>query len=439
MNTERIEQALRAGPVDEPRYVRLGSVDRPERRGRLGSGLRATARLAVTAMVALALVVAVLVFRSATTHRAGPPSGAVDYPMYKGNPGHTGEGAGPAPIAAPKTLWSLATGDSVWSSAAVVGDALYIVGGDGNLRRLDAATGAERWRTSGATYVGSPAVSGGRVFVLDTDGALGSIVAIDAANGSVIWRQDTRSSTQVWPLPVGDLIVAGGPDRTFRAFDAATGVQRWSTAVAGGDITRSPSSAGDTVFFGTEDGVFHAVDGRDGHEIWTLTTQALYFGSSAVRDGTVYVVAQASDATFDLLAIDATTGHEVWSFSPDVRTQMATPSVDGDTVFLRTIDGHSYAVWRDDGTLRWMSAGAPTTLFPITLVGDSVLTFEESTLVAIDRSSGRERWRLDVGAGPNSFITAVAGRLFIGTPAGDVIALGSGDSVAPSGSASPSP
>jgi len=439
MNDARIEQALRAGPVDEPMYVRLGSMDRPEPHRRLGSGLRATARLAVTATVALALVVAVLVFRSATTHHAGPPSAAVDYPMYKGNPGHTGEGAGPAPLAAPTTLWRVATGDAIWSSAAVVGDALYIVGGDGNLRRLDAATGRERWRTSGATYVGSPSVSGGRVFVLDTDGALGSIVAINAADGSVIWRQDTRSSTQVWPLPIGEFVVAGGPDRTFRAFDAATGEQRWSTAVAGGDITRSPSSAGDTVFFGTEDGVFHAVDATDGHEVWTLTTSALYFGSSAVRDGTVYVVAQQSDATFDLIAIDATTGHELWTFSPKVRTQMATPSVDGDTVFVPTIDGHAYAVWRDDGSLRWTWTSSPTTLFPITLVGDSALTFEESTLVAIDRSSGRERWRLDVGAGPNSFITAVGGRLFIGTPGGDVIALGSPDLVAPSASAASSP
>lgn len=439
MNDERIEEALRAGPVGEPMYVRLGSIDPPRQRRRLGSGLRATARLAVTATVALALVVAVLVFRSATTHHSGPPSTAADYPMYKGNPGHTGEGAGPAPTTAPTSLWSVATGGPVWSSAAVVGDALYIVGGDGNLRRLDAATGAERWRTSGATYVGSPSVSGGRVFVLDTDGALGSVVAIDAADGSVIWRQDTRSSQQVWPLPIGDLVVAGGPDRTFRAFDAATGEQRWSSAVAGGDITRSPSSAGDSVFFGTEDGVFHAIDARDGHEIWTAPTRALYFGSSAVRDGAVYVGAQLSDATFDLMALDATTGQVVWRFSPKVRTQLATPSVDGDTVFVQAVDGHVYAVWRDDGTLRWTWTGSPTTLFPTTLVGDSALTFEESTLVAIDRSSGRERWRLEVGAGPNSFISAVAGRLFIGTPGGDVIALGSPDLIPASASTSPPP
>jgi outer membrane protein assembly factor BamB len=438
MNDTRIELALRTGPEGEPAYVPLGSFGprslAPTTRP-FGARFRSAAGLAVTAAVAIALVVAVVVIRQIPSHVAGPPSAAVDYPLYKGNIGHTGEGAGPAPGARPTNLWTVGTGSEVWSSAAVVGDDLYIVGGDGNLRRLDATTGAERWRTSGATYVGSPSVSGALVFVLDTDGALASLVAVNASDGTVAWRQDTRSSIQVWPLPIGDLVVAGGPDRTLRAFDAATGAARWATSVAGGDILRSPSSADGLIVYGSTDGVVHAVDATDGREHWHVSTEALAFGTPAMRDGAVYVGAQRADGTYDLLALAADDGHELWRFSPDVRTELAPPSVDGDTVYVQGADGDDYAIWRDTGALRWIRAGTPTTLFTIALVGDSALTFDGSELLALDRTNGKERWRTDVGAGPNSFISAAGGRLFIGLPSGDVVALGSPE-VAPG---SPSP
>ena len=440
MNDTRIELALRAGPEGEPAYVPLGSFGVPgvARTTRsVGSRFRSAAGLAITGGLAIALVVAVVVIRQTPSHIAGPPSTAVDYPMYKGNIGHTGEGAGRAPGARPSTLWSVATGGEVWSSAAIVGDDLYIVGGDGNLRRLDAATGAERWRTSGATYVGSPSVSGAFVFVLDTDGALGSIVAVNASDGTVAWRQDTRSSTQVWPLPIGDMVVAGGPDRTLRAFDAATGAARWATAVAGGDILRNPSSVDGLIVFGSTDGVFHAVDAADGRERWHVSTGALAFGTPAVRDGAVYVGAQGADGFYDLLALAATDGHELWRFSPEVRTELAPPAVDGDTVYVQSSDGDDYAIWRDTGSVRWTRTGTPSTLFTVTLAGDSALTFDGSELLALDRSNGKERWQTDIGAGPNSFVSAAGGRLFIGLPSGDVVALGSAD-LAP-GSPSPTP
>ena len=73
----------------------------------------------------------------------------------------------------------------------------------------------------------------------------------------------------------------------------------------------------------------------------------------------------------------------------------------------------------------------------VTLAGDSALTFDGSELLALDRSNGKERWQTDIGAGPNSFVSAAGGRLFIGLPSGDVVALGSAD-LAP-GSPSPTP
>ena len=111
-----------------------------------------------------------------------------DWPMFRGNPQLTGVATGSL---APKLklAWTFKAEDSVESSAAIVGNTVFI-GSDSNaLHAIDLATGKLRWtHRFGGAVKASPTVQGGVVFVGD-DG--GEFHAVDAATGRTNWTFKT--------------------------------------------------------------------------------------------------------------------------------------------------------------------------------------------------------------------------------------------------------
>ena len=98
------------------------------------------------------------------------------------------------------------------------GERLY-VGSSLGLHALDPATGRELWRSaSGATRF-SPTLSGGTLFVSDTEGRLG---AVDAGTGKFRWQR--RFGGWVYPPAIqGDRLVTGGAEGLLRALSASDG------------------------------------------------------------------------------------------------------------------------------------------------------------------------------------------------------------------------
>jgi outer membrane protein assembly factor BamB len=162
---------------------------------------------------------------------------AADWPQWRGpnRNGITSEGVGAWP---PTEIWRKDVGDS-WASVAVSngrvyaqGDIMYQI----RIRCLDAATGDEIWNAleaEGNTFPkGTPAVSGGRVYVLSYEGVL---FCYDAADGTEHWRTDAKAGmggVDMWgysssPLVEGNLVIVnvGGQGS---AFDKDTGAQVWA-------------------------------------------------------------------------------------------------------------------------------------------------------------------------------------------------------------------
>ena len=107
---------------------------------------------------------------------------AADWPMFRGNPALTGVAPGTLPDK-PALLWSFKTRGPIKSSAAIVGNRVFIGSNDTNVYALDLATGKQIWTSgTGDAVESSPLVLDGRVFVGSVDGAL---YALDAASGAV--------------------------------------------------------------------------------------------------------------------------------------------------------------------------------------------------------------------------------------------------------------
>ena len=219
-------------------------------------------------------------------------------------------------------LWTAATGDDVSSSPTIAGNSVYVGSHDGYVYAFDLATGSRRWRayTSTDGVDSSPAVSGGTVFVGGRDGYM---YAFNTSTGARRWRSvpfsgvDQGGGIESSPAVAGGLVYIFVRDLTSNpavvAFDAATGVVRWSAPVHSDVVTSSPAVANGTVYVGhgsfVGGGFFSggiiALDALTGEEKWRFAGAQDYVTSSpAVAAGVVYVLSWDGR----LFAVDATTG-----------------------------------------------------------------------------------------------------------------------------------
>jgi outer membrane protein assembly factor BamB len=123
------------------------------------------------------------------------------------------------------------------TSPSVAGGAVYVGLGDGTVRAVDAATGAERWHEpvrADFSPLSSPAYAAGRVYVVDRNGGL---YAFDATTGARAWDYQF-DGTADWaaPLVSGGFVLVGLDDGTLAAVDAETGHLRWEAVFGLGPL-----------------------------------------------------------------------------------------------------------------------------------------------------------------------------------------------------------
>ncbi|MBD3174380.1 MAG: PQQ-binding-like beta-propeller repeat protein [Armatimonadia bacterium] len=150
---------------------------------------------------------------------------------------------------------------------AVVADGVVVVGTmAGRLHALDAQTGEGSWSLDlDGPILHSPAVAEGRVFAAS---AGGEAVCADLQSGEVVWRTArVLYGFHASPMVEGDLVLIGGRDGTFRAYDADTGDERWSVATEG-PIRTTAASADGRVFFASDDMHAYCAELLTGDLVW---------------------------------------------------------------------------------------------------------------------------------------------------------------------------
>lgn len=159
-------------------------------------------------------------------------------------------------------LWAASFPDVVVAAPAAAPDGdLVAASVDGTLRRLDLATGEERWAVDLRTDVDAvPSVADGRVVLVDRGGA---VLARELADGSEAWRADVPLAERV---ASGDGVVvvqqsAGG----IRVLGASDGSTLWRGDQDGAG--RMIAVAAGRVVAQTDEGV-QAWD-LDGRELWS--------------------------------------------------------------------------------------------------------------------------------------------------------------------------
>jgi len=189
-------------------------------------------------------------------------AGAADWPQWRG-PDRNGisketELLQSWPKDGPKLLWQVKDAGEGYSTPAVKGDRLYILGNKGMeeeyLQARDIKDGRILWTTrlgkvgpnQMANYPGcrsTPTVDGDLVYALGSDGDL---VCVKAADGIETWRKSLRNDFAgepgFWayaesPLIDGDVLVCtpGGKEATLIALNKKNGAVIWKTQLPEGE------------------------------------------------------------------------------------------------------------------------------------------------------------------------------------------------------------
>lgn len=156
---------------------------------------------------------------------------------------------------------------------------------------VEVASGRVRWHFEAPavflcppTFAPGPAVTGGGIYLADY---LGTVYALDAADGRDRWRIATESRASIEPVLVAAGHVHVGSGKGLYTLDAVTGTPKWRFQ-AGGDIVGAPAVAEGRIHFGSTDHLLYTLKADDGRLRWKLATGGEITGAPVVRDGVVY-------------------------------------------------------------------------------------------------------------------------------------------------------
>jgi len=170
-----------------------------------------TQRIMIVRLPSLTVGLLTLLLTAFTVKAQDTP--ADNWPQFRGNPSLTGVSQSTVPDSL-KPLWTYEVGDSIESSAAIVGRTVFVGSQKGELVSLNLDNGAVYWKFSTGGPIGesSPAYSSGVVYIGNLDGWLN---ALNAADGKKLWAFKTQSEIKSSPVIVGDRVLIGSYDQNL--------------------------------------------------------------------------------------------------------------------------------------------------------------------------------------------------------------------------------
>jgi outer membrane protein assembly factor BamB len=271
------------------------------------------------------------------------------------------------PKEGPKLAWQSQVCGSGYSTPAVVGDRLYLLGNEGLdnefVRALTVKDGKPVWTTK-VGKVGNPdqqpkfpaarstpTVDGERLFALGSDGDL---VCLETASGKVRWQKSLRADfggkPGTWaysesPLVDGDTLVCtpGGSEATLLALNKTTGEVIWKCAVPGGSDAAYASAivieaGGVRQYVQMIHKGLVGVAAKTGALLWRYDKTISRFGATiptpVARDGMVYSAgAGTGGGLVKLKGSDGTLTAEPVAFSPKLPTAIGGSVLVGDCFY----------------------------------------------------------------------------------------------------------
>lgn len=249
-----------------------------------------------------------------------------------------------------------------------------------------------------AGYSFVPALDRGAVFAASAEGEL---VRVDAASGAQVWRLATGERLSAGVGAGENRVLVGTPQGMVLAFDQ-NGKPLWRSRISS-EVLGSPKISGGIVVVRSGDSRIYGLDAADGKRKWVYerATPSLALRSAAgvtLDGGAVY----AGFAGGKLVALKADDGKLLWEVSvaqPKGTTEIeriaditSLPVVDGRTLYAVAFQGRVAAVDRVAGRVIWNRDISSYTGLAAE-EGRVFITHSGGAVYGVDDSSGKGYWR----------------------------------------------
>src|SRR4030095_686041 len=224
-------------------------------------------------MRVLRLLLVLVVFAISIRAQDSP---ADNWSQFRGNHQLTGVSLSNVPDSL-KLLWTYEAGDSIESSAAIIGGTVYVGSQKGELVALNLQNGAVYWKYTIDSPIGesSPAYSNGVVYFGDLSGWFH---AVNAQDGKKIWAFKTGTEIKSSPVVIGDRVLIGSYDENLYCLKTSDGSVSWKFKT-NGPVHSTPGIAEGLAFIAGCDEVFRAIRISDGKEVFSVSSGS-YTGAS---------------------------------------------------------------------------------------------------------------------------------------------------------------
>lgn len=245
---------------------------------------------------------------------------------------------------------------------------LFVIDVEAVLHAFAADTGKELWSTPipankdnrAARFGGGVSFDDGKLFAAD---GLGDVVALNAADGAVLWRVKPGGPLRGAPTVAYGAVYLLSQDNQLFAISQADGTVQWARSGSlesqGVFGVAAPAAGRGTIVAGFSSGELNAYRYENGQPLWqdtlsrstasTSVSSLADIDADPVIDGTrVYAVGQGGR----MVALALTTGQRVWEQN---FAGISTPWIAGEWLFVVTDDAKLVCLSRANGKVRWIS------------------------------------------------------------------------------------
>ena len=317
------------------------------------------------------------------------------------------------------------------SSPIVANGRVYTIDTLGAVRSFNAQTGAQYWASQtpndrgneASLYGGGIAYDNGRIFA--TNG-LGYVAALDEQSGGIVWQVRPGGPLRGAPTVSNGAIYVMSQDNQIYSLKESDGSQNWSQAaaleIAGVFGSASPAAGQGTVVAGFSSGELNAYRYENGRQVWqdALQRTSIQTSVSSLSDidadpvidgGQVFAVGQGGR----MVALELASGQRQWELNI---AGIATPWVAGDWVFVMTDDARLLCLARGNGHVRWINQlpqfvkakskkGEIDYSGPVLAGNRLIVTGSNGAIIYVDPTNGAFQSQSSIGA-PISLSPVVA-------------------------------
>lgn len=240
--------------------------------------------------------------------------------------------------------WKASTGFTIGCSPAVAGSTVIVGNNKGFIEGYALVSGRRNWSvaTGGSVYSTAAVAPWGRSGALRAvvGSADGSIRCLDPETGRSIWTYRTEGPVVASPMIADTVVYCGASDGRFRALSLADGRLVWEYPGVAGFVESTPVMYDNKILFGAWDTYLYALDRTTGALAWKWSngnsTRNLSPAACTpvAADGKIFIVAPDRFTT----AIDVRTGSNVWRTKAHEVREMIGHSEDSSIVYVRTMN-----------------------------------------------------------------------------------------------------